>query len=291
MYNTIDGTLWLFVAVYQYLEQTDDQTFVTSIYPTLERIIKKHIEGTVYNIHVGTDGLLSGGDKTTQLTWMDVKIDGVVVTPRHGKAVEINALWYNSLMIMNDISKNLGQAETVDYLKHAALCKTGFKKFWNKNDDCLFDLIQDNQPINHIRPNQIFAVSLPFSLLSKEKELAVIKKVEEELLTPFGLRSLSKDHIDYKPIYNGDVYQRDYAYHQGTVWGWLIGPYLEAHYKLHNNKEYIQQKLQGLFTHLDDTGIGSISEVFSGNEPHHARGCFGQAWSVSETLRVYKMIK
>ena len=292
MYNTIDGTLWLFIAVYEYINQTKDYDFFKEIYPTLNRIIQKHIEGTTYQIHVDKDGLLSGGDPTTQLTWMDVKIDGVVVTPRHGKAVEINALWFNALNIMDKLTNESELIHTIDYKTYANSCKKSFnKKFWNENNNSLYDLIQDNKPVDRIRPNQIFAVSLPFSILPLEKEKAVIKMVEEKLLTPFGLRSLEQSHEDYKPVYDGDVYKRDYAYHQGTVWGWLIGPYLEAHYKTYNDKAYIFDKLQGLFNHLDDTGMGTISEVFSGDEPHHARGCFGQAWSVSETLRIYKMIQ
>lgn len=289
MYNTIDGTLWLFIAIYEYMNQTKDFDFFQSILPTLNRIIDKHIHGTTYNIHVDTDGLLSGGDPTTQLTWMDVKIDGVVVTPRHGKAVEINALWYNALCIMDELTAH--EIQTIDYKHYASLCKEGFKQFWNESNHSLYDLIQNGQPVDRIRPNQIFTVSLPFKLLNTEQEKQVIKIVEERLLTPFGLRSLSQDHEDYKPVYDGDVYKRDYAYHQGTVWGWLIGPYLEAHYNVYQDKNYVLDKLQGLFKHLDDTGIGSISEVFSGDQPHHPRGCFGQAWSVSEAFRVYKMVQ
>lgn len=291
MYNTIDGTLWLFIAIYDYVKQTGNIDYFKSIYPTLERIIEKHISGTTYNIHVDTDGLLSGGDPTTQLTWMDVKIDGVVVTPRHGKAVEINALWFNALNIMNELTKEANIKSAIDYSAYADKNKEGFKRFWNEDNQSLFDLIQDDKPVDRIRPNQIFAVSLPFRLLTEDQEKSVIKMVEKELLTPFGLRSLSRDHEDYKAIYTGDVYKRDYAYHQGTVWGWLIGPYLEAHYKVYRDKDYILDKLQGLFKHLDDTGIGTISEVFSGDQPHHSRGCFGQAWSVSEPFRIYKMIQ
>lgn len=291
MYNTIDGTLWLFIALYEYINQTKDLAFFEAIYPTLERIIEKHINGTTYDIHVDSDGLLSGGNPTTQLTWMDVKIDGVVVTPRHGKAVEINALWYNALRIMNELTAESTLKSTIDYSKYANLCKENFHKFWNEKDQCLYDLIQDGQPVDRIRPNQIFTVSLPFKVLDSEREKAIIKVVEEKLLTPYGLRSLSQDHEDYKPVYDGDVYKRDYAYHQGTVWGWLIGPYLEAHYKVYEDKAYILDKLQGLIKHLDETGIGTISEVFSGDTPHHARGCFGQAWSVSEALRIYEMVK
>lgn len=291
MYNTIDGTLWLFIAVYHYYKATKDRTFIEEIYPTLERIIQKHIEGTTYNIHVDTDGLLAGGDPTTQLTWMDVKIDGHVVTPRHGKAVEINALWFNALNIMAYLSDDINILSSIDYLKYADDCYEGFAKFWNEDKNCLFDLIQEGESIDRVRPNQIFAVSLPFGLLDEAQEKAVVKKVEEELWTPYGLRSLSRDHKEYEPLYDGDVYKRDYAYHQGTVWGWLIGPFLEAHFNVYHDVNYIEQKLNLFLKHLSDTGIGSISEVFSGDEPHHPRGCFAQAWSVSEPMRIYRIIE
>lgn len=292
MYNTIDGTLWLFIAVFQYYNETKDKEFIIEIFPTLNRIIQKHIEGTSYNIHVDQDGLLTGGDETTQLTWMDVKIDGHVVTPRHGKAVEINALWYNALNIMSYFSKDLCLHSKVNFDGFADKCYESFNlSFWNEDKNCLYDLIQNGQPIDRIRPNQIFAVSLPYGLLDEEKEMAVINVVEKELLTPNGLRSLSRDHEEYEPIYDGDVYKRDYAYHQGTVWGWLIGPYLEAHYNVYNDKKYILGKLNLFLKHLEDTGMGTISEVFSGDEPHSPRGCFGQAWSVSEPMRIYQLIK
>lgn len=291
MYNTIDGTLWLFVAVYQYYQATNDTVFIKDIFTTLQKIITKHIEGTVYDIFVDKDGLLSGGDPSTQLTWMDVKIDGHVVTPRHGKAVEINALWYNALKIMDELSKVLNITSTTNYSLFAEKCQNGFvDQFWNEKDNCLYDLIQDGKAVNRIRPNQVFAISLPFRLLDTDKEKAILSVVEEKLLTPYGLRSLDQNHEDYSPIYNGDVYKRDYAYHQGTVWGWLIGPYLEAHYKVYQDAAYIEDKMKGLIAHLEDTGMGTISEVFSGDAPHHARGCFGQAWSVSELIRIYKMI-
>lgn len=292
MYNTIDGTLWLFIAVYQYYIETQDNDFIKEIFPTLERIIDKHIHGTHYNIHVDSDGLLDGGDASTQLTWMDVKIDGHVVTPRHGKAVEINALWYNALNIMAYLSDTLNIKNTIAYLDYAEKCFESFNTyFWNDDKECLFDLIQDGQPVDRVRPNQIFAVSLPFGILDEEKEKSVVKIVEDELLTPNGLRSLSRDHKDYTSTYDGDVYKRDYAYHQGTVWGWLIGPYLQAHYNVYNDKNYIEEKLNLYLEHLDDTGLGGISEVFYGDAPHKARGCFTQAWSVSEAMRIYKLIQ
>ncbi|MBN2795041.1 MAG: glycogen debranching enzyme family protein [Clostridia bacterium] len=291
MYNTIDGTLWLFIAVFQYYKATKDGAFIKEIWPTLDRIIKMHISGTDYNIHVDKDGLLDGGDATTQLTWMDVKIDGHVVTPRHGKAVEINALWFNALNIMDFFKTELKTKSSIDFLNYAERCYESFEKFWNEEKSCLYDLIQDGESVDRIRPNQIFAVSLPYGLLDEEQEKQIISVVEKELLTPNGLRSLSRDHEDYEPLYDGDVYKRDYAYHQGTVWGWLIGPYLEAHYNVYQDKAYVKEKLNLFLKHMEDTGIGTISEVFSGDAPHHPRGCFAQAWSVSEPLRIYRLIQ
>ncbi len=290
MYNTIDGTLWMFIAVYKYFLDTNDKEFIRSIFSDLEGIINAHINGTKYGIKVDHDGLLTGGDETTQLTWMDVKIDGHVVTPRHGKAVEINALWYNALMVMKSFITEVSVDSNIDYDKYSELCKNNFKMFWNVNENCLYDLIQNGKKINKIRPNQIFAVSLPFSLLSLKKEKLVLDAVENHLLTPYGLRSLSDQDSDYIKYYGGDIYKRDYAYHQGTVWAWLMGPYLEAHFKIYNDKEYVTDKLIDLKKHLEFTGLGTISEVFSGDSPHESRGCFAQAWSVSEYLRIIKLI-
>lgn len=291
MYNTIDGTLWMFISVFHYYNATKDSTFIQEIFPTLEKIIQNHLDGTLYNIHVEEDGLLSGGDETTQLTWMDVKIDGHVVTPRHGKAVEINALWYNALNIMDYLEKRCALNSPIDFMYYASKCFESFNlKFWNQNKSCLYDVIQNQLPIDNIRPNQIFAVSLPFGLLEEEKEKDIVNIVEKELLTPNGLRSLSQDHKDYCPKYDGDVYSRDYAYHQGTVWGWLIGPFLEAHYNVYQDKDYVKGKLVTYLNHLDQIGLGGVSEVFHGNAPHNPRGCFSQAWSVSEAMRLYKLI-
>jgi predicted glycogen debranching enzyme len=292
MYNTIDGTLWMFVALYDYYEATNDQTFIKSHWLKLEAIINKHLQGTIYDIKVDDDGLLSGGSPSTQLTWMDVKIDGIVVTPRHGKAVEINSLWYNALKIMSYFSQTLTLSSNIDFHQHALHCYESFNlKFWNKDSNGLFDLIQDEQAINKIRPNQIFAVSLPFSLLDYKKKKYVVDQVTKHLLTPFGLRSLSPEDSEYIGQYDGDVYKRDFAYHQGTVWGWLMGPYLEAHYKVYKDKNYIEKHLYGLLDHLNDTGIGTLSEVFYGDHPHYPRGCFAQAWSVSEAMRIYQLVK
>ena len=291
MYNTIDGTLWLFVALYDYYQASQDGDFIRSYWTKLNHIINKHIKGTLYHIKVDTDGLLSGGDASTQLTWMDVKIDGIVVTPRHGKAVEINSLWFNALSIMSYFSKELALKSEINFDLHAKKCHESFNlKFWNEKASALYDVIQNGIPIDRMRPNQIFAVSLPFSLLDKDKEKHVVDQVTKYLLTPFGLRSLSQDHPEYIGQYDGDVYKRDFAYHQGTVWGWLMGPYLEAHYKVYQDSIFVNKQLDGLLNHLDDTGIGTLSEVFYGNPPHYPRGCFAQAWTVSEAMRIYNIM-
>ncbi|EOD00791.1 amylo-alpha-1,6-glucosidase [Caldisalinibacter kiritimatiensis] len=292
MYNTVDGTLWFFNAVYKYLEYTgDEETIKNEIYPYLKQIIKHHLEGTVYDIYVDEDGLLSAGGPGTQLTWMDVKVNGWVVTPRHGKAVEINALWYNALKIMELLSEKFGE-DSKEYRELAEKTKKAFvDKFWNEKEKCLYDAIQDGKRIDKIRPNQIIAVSLPFTMLDKEKSRLVVSKVYEKLYTPYGLRTLPKDDREYIGQYRGDVLSRDGAYHQGTVWPWLIGPFIEAYVKVYDyskeSKNKAKEMLDLFKAHMKDGCIGSISEILEGDEPFYPRGCPAQAWSVAEVLRVY----
>ncbi|WP_069649897.1 amylo-alpha-1,6-glucosidase [Caloranaerobacter ferrireducens] len=292
LYNTADGTLWFFYAVYKYLEYTNDlKTIKEMIYPHLESIIRHHIKGTINNIYMDDDGLLSAGDEGTQLTWMDVKVGDWVVTPRHGKAVEINALWYNALKIIEEISNKLGYNGS-QYGELAEKTKKSFgEKFWNDKGKYLYDVIQNGKPVDMLRPNQILAVSLPFSILNREKEKLIVEKVYEELYTPYGLRSLSRRHKEYIGKYGGDVLKRDGAYHQGTVWAWLIGPFVEAYVKVNNNskesKLNAKYMLEEFYYHMKDACIGSISEIFDGDEPHYPKGCPAQAWSVGEVLRTY----
>ncbi|RKD22394.1 glycogen debranching enzyme, putative [Caminicella sporogenes DSM 14501] len=292
LYNTADGSLWFFYAVYKYLKYTNDlKTIKDEIYPHLEDMIKHHVKGTINNIYMDDDGLLSAGDEGTQLTWMDVKVGDWVVTPRHGKAVEINALWYNALKIMEEISNRLGY-DGSEYGKLAEKAKKSFvEKFWNDKGKYLYDVIQDKKPVDMIRPNQILAVSLPFSILDREKEKLIVEKVHEELYTPFGLRSLSKRHKEYIGKYGGDVLKRDGAYHQGTVWAWLIGPFVEAYVKVNNyskeSKLSAKYMLEEFYYHMKDACISNISEIFDGDKPHYPRGCVAQAWSVGEVLRTY----
>lgn len=292
-YNTVDASLWFFQAVYKFLKYTGDNDFIKSqIYPVLKEIIAWHVRGTHFDIKLDSDGLLKAGNSETQLTWMDAKVDGWVVTPRHGKPVEINALWFNALKIMEMLSRRYGEDSTGFRTKAAATKKAFIKQFWNEEASCLYDVIgEDGTPDPSIRPNQILAVALPYTMLDDTKEKKVVYRVWKDLYTPYGLRSLSPDHPDYRGSYVGDRYQRDGAYHQGTVWSWLMGSFITAFRKVH---EYSPESqivaeifIRPLKAHLHDHGIGSISEIFEGNEPFEPRGCIAQAWGVAEVLRAY----
>ncbi|HSZ25443.1 MAG TPA: amylo-alpha-1,6-glucosidase, partial [Cytophagaceae bacterium] len=291
-YNTVDATLWYFIAIKKYLDYTDDKEFVLNeMYPYLKDIISWHEKGTHYDIHVEEDGLLFAGEYGVQLTWMDAKIGNWVVTPRMGKPVEINALWYNSLMILSEFATLKG--ETNDYKEYSAKAervKKIFKEtFIIKDKGYLYDFINIYEKNDDIRPNQIFALSLPFEILDKATSLSVLKTVEEHLLTPFGLRSLSPDHYRYEGHYGGNQWSRDGAYHQGTVWSWLLGPYITAKIRLEGDtgKMAVERLLNSFQYHFSDAGIGTISEIFDGDAPHYPKGCIAQAWSVAEVLRAY----
>ncbi len=291
-YNTVDATLWYFVAIKKYLEYTGDKEFViTELYSHLKDIITWHERGTHYDIHVEPDGLLFAGEYGVQLTWMDAKIGNWVVTPRMGKAVEINALWYNALMILSDIAALKGDTtEKTDYLKKAENVKKAFKEaFVIKDKGYLYDFINIHEKNDDIRPNQIFALSLPYELLDKATSLSVLKTVEEHLLTPYGLRSLSPEHYRYEGHYGGNQWSRDGAYHQGTVWSWLLGPYITAKIRLEGDagRMVVERLLNNFQHHFSDAGIGTISEIFDGDAPHLPKGCISQAWSVAEILRAY----
>jgi predicted glycogen debranching enzyme len=287
-YNTVDATLWYFEAIRAYLKHTNDYDFVREhLFEVLDDIIAWHLCGTRYNIHVAEDGLVYAGEAGVQLTWMDAKIGDWVVTPRQGKAVEIQALWYNALCVMESLAKTFkDNARQKEYAAMAKRAKTSFNKlFWNEDKKCLYDVIDRENKDAAIRPNQIFAVSLPHSMLTKGKAKAVVNVVQKELLTPLGLRSLSPKDSQYRPRYEGDPLSRDSAYHQGTVWGWLIGPFITAYMKTVGDKEQARKWLEGFQEHLKDTGIGQFSEIFDGDPPHTPRGCVAQAWSVAELLR------
>jgi len=294
-YNTVDATLWYFEAIRAFAEKTGEYDFVRdNLYKKLVNVIIWHLEGTRFQIHVDTDGLLYAGENGVQLTWMDAKIGNLVITPRTGKAVEIQALWYNALKIMADFAERFGDVEDKKkYDSIAELAKQSFNAvFWNDAENCLFDVVNNGKRDGAVRPNQIFAVSLPHSMLSIGQAQKIVEKVENELLTPFGLRSLSPKDNDYCPIYIGAPFERDSAYHQGTVWGWLIGAFVDAYRKVCPNgnktEKRIKEILSGFEGHLTEAGIGQISEIFDADAPHSPRGCMAQAWSVAEVLRVLK---
>jgi predicted glycogen debranching enzyme len=293
-YNNVDGTLWYFIAVYKYLLATDDKKFVLSeILPVLKDIIDWHFKGTRYNIHVDDDGLLYAGEVGQQLTWMDARIGTWVVTPRMGKPVEIQALWYNVLKIFAELlrlNKQKKDAEAVE--GSAAKAKQSFDKlFWYEEGNYLFDVIDESgKPDSTLRPNQLFAVSLPFALLEGERAEAILKNIEEKLYTPVGLRSLPMEDAHYVHHYGGDQWHRDSSYHQGTVWSWLLGAYVDAAMKLNTKSGKLKAKkiVDNFKYHLNEGCIGSVSEIFDADAPHHPRGCVAQAWGVAEVLRVMK---
>jgi predicted glycogen debranching enzyme len=294
-YNTVDATLWYFEAIRAFAEKTGDYDFVQKeLYEKLVEIIYWHQKGTRFNIKMDDDGLLYAGEDGWQLTWMDAKIGKDVFTPRIGKPVEIQALWYNALKIMESLAKRFRDKDGHHQYKNLAKTarKSFNREFWNKDGECLYDFINGDEKNTDIRPNQIFAVSLRHSMLSMFRAKKVVQQVERELFTPVGLRSLSADNAQYQGIYIGSPYKRDSAYHQGTVWAWLMGAFitsLERTYpKGRKHKQYVDKILEGFQKHLRDEGVGQISEIFDGDEPHEPRGCFAQAWSVAEILRVIK---
>ncbi len=294
-YNTVDATLWYFEAIRAYVEKTGDFKFVRkNLYTKLADIVAWHLHGTRYNIHVDTDGLLYAGSPDVQLTWMDAKIGDLVITPRTGKAVEIQALWYNALLIMADLAAEFGDTkDEARYRAMAGLSKLSFNgAFWNESEQCLYDVVENGDRDESIRPNQIFAVSLTHSMLDSDRAAKVVEKVESGLLTPVGLRSLSRDDTRYCPVYMGSPFDRDSAYHQGTVWGWLIGPFVDAYRKVNGSgaktEKRVKEILSGFESHLSEAGLGQISEIFDADPPHTPRGCFAQAWSVAEVLRVVR---
>ena len=296
LYNTVDASLWYFYAVYQYLHYNpaaEAEAFVKEqIFPHLKEIISAYEKGTDFSIYMEDDGLIHAGSGLDQITWMDVRVGDWVATPRHGKPVEINALWYNALRIMESLCEKFDEDASA-YRTRAEQVKESFNaKFWDSANQCLFDVVDGDEPDDHIRPNQIYAVSLPFSLLPEEQEKAVVALVEKELFVGCGLRSLAPDHPDYHGIYCGALAKRDAAYHQGTAWGFLLGGFFSAYMKVNHHSssaaENAVHMLEPVRKHLTDSGcIGSISEIFDGDAPHNPRGCYAQAWSVGEVLRCY----
>jgi predicted glycogen debranching enzyme len=295
LYHTADATLWFFHALARYLAVSGDQVLLPQLLPLLKEIIDYHLRGADFGIGVDPkDGLLRQGAEGYQLTWMDAKVDGWVVTPRRGKAVEINALWYNALRHLAKWLQQEGETEKAQEIeRHAAQCYASFQtRFWFESGGYLYDVVDgENGDDSSLRPNQVFALSLDFPILAPDKWAPVMKRVEEELLTPVGLRSLGPGEKNFKPKYYGNLRDRDAAYHQGTVWPWLIGPYVDAWLKLHPDQPDEAEKLLAAFEHRDaETAVGSIGEICDAEPPYTCRGCVAQAWSVSEVLRAYVKI-
>ncbi len=311
-YNSVDATLWFFYAVWKYLQYTKNYEFVASnLLDKLMECIYYYNNGTRYNIHRDPqDGLLDCGDEGSQLTWMDAKVGDWVVTPRYGKPVEINALWFNALKILENIlfkiSNNsklkvvLNKISATEHyipLKNISLLAKQVKEnfemvYWNDEKQCLYDCVRENLKDSSVRPNQIFSISLPFQLLSNEKAKKMLEVVKSELLTTFGLRTLSPYDEKFRGYYSGSQLERDSAYHQGTVWAWLIGHFISAYLKIYGKNEeilsYVKEIILPFKSHIFEYGVGSISEIFEGSTPHNSVGCISQAWSVAEVIRILK---
>ena len=292
LYHTADATMWFFHALGRYLDATGDATTLKLLLPTLVEIAECHLRGTRFNIHVDpNDGLLSQGQEGYALSWMDAKMADWVVTPRRGKTVEINALWYNAISLLAKWLRDTGDSVNAErFEKQAAQARESFnRRFWYAAGGYLYDLVDGEKGDDAAcRPNQVFAISLDYPILDPAHWAAVMDVIEKKLVTPYGLRSLSPDHPDYKPNYHGDLRTRDAAYHQGTVWGWLIGPFIDAWLKLHPGEQSGARAFLECFpVHLNEAGLGTISEVFDAEAPFDARGCIAQAWSVAEALRCW----
>ncbi|GEA26508.1 hypothetical protein MiAbW_01061 [Microcystis aeruginosa NIES-4325] len=291
-YNAVDAILWYFEAIRSYFNQSQDFEFLKTIYPALTEVIAWFRRGTRYNIHLDDDGLIYAGEAGVQLTWMDAKVDNLVITPRIGKPVEINALWFNALKIMVQFAQYLGMDAT-DYEKMREMTLKGFSRFWDDSLGYCYDVLDTDKGNNaSLRPNQLFALSLSVGeLLNFPQKKAIVDICTVKLLTPRGLRSLDADHPDYRGVYSGDRLKRDSAYHQGTVWGWLLGAFIEAHLKVYRDPILAESFLTPMIDHLRDSCIGNLSEIFDGNAPFTPRGAFAQAWTVAEILRVWQVIR
>jgi predicted glycogen debranching enzyme len=295
-YNTADATLWMFHALDDYLSVKPDAQLLGDLFPTLIGIIRAHQAGTRFGIHVDpADGLLHTGEAGTQLTWMDAKQGTTAFTPRVGKAVEINALWLNALDVAVRLAKQVGAATDLLLCQSLlASAKEGFGRFWNAQRACLYDVIDVDGGLDvdaRLRPNQILAVSLPYCTLTRAQMRAVVDSCARELLTSYGLRSLGPSEAGYIGRYEGDVWRRDSAYHMGTAWSWMLGPFARAHYRVYGDARLAMSFLNPIAQHLNAACIGSVSEIFDGDAPHTARGCFAQAWSVAEILRSWLFLE
>jgi predicted glycogen debranching enzyme len=294
LYHTADATLWFFHAIDRYIEATNDRPTLRAIMPKLVEIVRRHLEGTRFGLGVDPgDGLLKQGAPGYQLTWMDAKVDDWVVTPRRGKAVEINALWYNALRLLESWLQDhpLPEFTPEELDGHAQRARASFnERFWFEEGQYLYDVVdaETGGNDNACRPNQLLAISLKHPVLDSSRWERIVQVAKERLLTPVGLRSLAPGHPDYKSRYYGDLRSRDAAYHQGTVWAWLIGPFVDAWLKVHpNDRAGARRFVEGFQKHLCEGAIGTISEIFDAQEPYHQRGCVAQAWSVAEVLRCW----
>lgn len=291
-YNTVDATLWYVEAVRQYLEATRDRAFLKTIFPVLLDMLSWYRKGTRFGIGMDTsDHLLHAGEPGYQLTWMDAKVGDWVVTPRMGKPIEINALWYQAWLTVGALAKSL-KIPHQEFLNLANSIKTSFQRFWHESLNRCYDVLDG--PHGHDpapRPNQLFAVSLPHSPLTNRQQQAVVDYCAQHLYTSFGLRSLGPEDPQYVGHYGGDIRQRDGAYHQGTVWGWLLGPFVLAHYRVHGSAHTALSYLDPVAHHLNDYGVGTLGEIFDGQPPFVPRGCIAQAWTVAEVLRAWHLVQ
>jgi predicted glycogen debranching enzyme len=307
-YNSVDAILWFFEAIRVYIAATQDRSLLKAIFPALVEVVGWHQQGTRYHIHLDTDGLIYAGQAGVQLTWMDAKVGDWVITPRIGKPIEINALWYNALLTLAQFSEALGQPSD-DYRTLAEQTRQGLQRFWSDRLGHCYDVIDGPDGDDpSLRPNQIFAVALPGlnpwpqtssqaspqhhqPIFSPLRQKAIVDRVAQTLLTSYGLRSLSPHHPNYAGHYGGDPVQRDSQYHQGPVWGWLMGPFVQAHWQVYQDSAAAQSFLAPLADHLISGCIGSLGEIFDGDAPHEPRGTFAQAWTVAEVLRVWCLLE
>jgi len=299
-YNTVDAILWYFEALRAYVETSQDRSFLRELFPQLREVIDWHCRGTRYHIQRDpSDGLLYAGEAGVQLTWMDAKVGDWVVTPRIGKPIEVNALWYRALVTMGQFAQQVGEPSD-EYERLAQAAAIGFKRFWQRDRGYCYDVLDGPEGNDsRLRPNQIFAVSLPASspsdsvlpLLLPEEQKSVVDTVARSLLTSHGLRSLAPEDPDYVGLYGGDRRSRDGAYHQGTVWGWLLGHFAQAHWHVYGDAARARSFLAPLQHHLQGACLGTLSEIFDGNSPHQPRGAFAQAWTVAEVLRAWQTIR
>lgn len=294
MYNTVDAALLFINCVYLYYEATKDMAFVREVYPVMERIMAGYQKGTQFGIHMDADGLICAGEGLSQVTWMDVRVGEILPTPRHGKPVEINAYWYNALKIMEKFTEEKTLSEAYGTL--AEQVKTAFtEQFWMPEKNCLKDLVSGTDADTQIRCNQIWALSMPFTMLEAEKERKIVETVFEKLYTFYGMRTLEEADPQFHSYYGGEMEKRDMAYHQGTVWVFPLGAYYLAYLKVHGHseqaKQEVKEQLEILESALREGCIGQLPEIYDGKNPVSSKGCFAQAWSVGELLRVYDQIE